>query len=57
MRVSECSGKWKFFNFQEIVDGLEGTDEATRRQITEALFRVLEYPHSPRGFVWFANSG
>ena len=53
MVVSECAGKWRFFNFEQITESLERVDADLHSKIGESLFRVIEHPHDPRGLVWF----
>lgn len=53
MVVSECAGKWRFFNFEQITESLENIDPVIHPRISESLFRVLEHPHDPRGVIWF----
>jgi hypothetical protein len=53
MVVSQCGGKWRFFNFELVTESLEDIPEATRTEIGHSLFRILEHPHDPRGLIWF----
>lgn len=53
MAVSDCEGRWSFYNFERIEESLDEVKDSPRDEITESLFRVLEHPHDPRGVIWF----
>ena len=53
MVLSECAGRWRFFNFEQVTDSLDGVEDPLSTKIGESLFRVCEHPHDPRGLIWF----
>lgn len=53
MPVDPCKGRWRYLNFELVDEGIEGIGAPTKEQIGEALFRVLEAPHDPRGVIWW----